>query len=116
MYNIKIKNNTNLPFLLEYWNKKKIIYPDKKRELILNEVIIDSFQEYNLFSVRNEYYISSLFSENDKNYKKIWEKNNLPNEMIFTIYLDNSNDNSIKNNSNNFYIKNIDKIFNIFQV
>ena len=104
IYNILFKNDTILPILLEYWIFDKLIYPNKKKQCILNSKIIKPDQECIIYTINNELYISSLFLKNDIN-NNIWKKNNLLNEMISIIRLN--------NNSNIENIITLSKFFNV---
>lgn len=99
-YYLVLKNNTNLPFLLEFWLLKPLIYPNKKKECFLKNIIIQPFQEINVSSIKDEWYISSIFLKEDEENNNIWKNNNLKNEMISII---NSNK-RIQTSSENFNI------------
>ena len=101
-YILEFKNNTNLPFLLEFWLEQPLIYPNKKKECFLKDIIIQPSQEIKTSSIKDEWYISSLFLKDDNENNNIWKINGLKNEMISTI----TSDKKIQTISKNFNVIN----------
>jgi len=83
------KNNTHLPMLIEFWNYEKINNYQKKRQLQLYNLVIKPKSYIKIKSINNNYYISSLFGNNDIENNKLWDNNNIPTQMLF--YIDNTN-------------------------
>jgi hypothetical protein len=81
------ENNTFLPILIEFWiydcNDSINFY--KKKTLKLDGLVVKPFSKTNFNSINNEFYISSLFEKSDIENIKIWNDNNLLNQMICYI-------------------------------
>lgn len=119
---IQFNNKTNLPILVEYWSYEKTnitnYLPNKKINYNLDCIIIKPFQESKLYSLTCEWYVSSLFLQNDYENNNIWTNNNLPNEMICTFQnkLYSSNNNYIIMKSSNFDVKYNEGIISIYKI
>jgi hypothetical protein len=114
---IIIENDTHLPILLEYWEKEKNykhnLYSNYKNKIKpnaieLNAKIVEQYTKVKIYSINKNWYISSIFSEEQEEYKKLWMENRLENEMI--AYINNSN------TENKFKIEVKSETFNVDKV